>query len=191
MQPMQAPNDLIVAPDGTILFTDPAPFPQPPGARNSRVMAYQPDGTVRLVADGFAFCNGIALDRNGDIVVTEANGLMRVHPDGSKEWIVENLSHQHATDGLEVDVDGVFYLAASLDHGIRVIDDGKEVDFWPIPGDGATTNCCWGGPDNRWLFATDGLPGQVVVWTDCPTAGRAVTPWPVPESRQPADALGG
>ena len=140
-------------------------------------MAYEPDGSLRMVADGFVFCNGIVIDGDGNLVVTEANGLMRVFPDGSKEWIIENLSDQHATDGLAVDLNGVLYLAGSLDHGIRVVDGDREVDFWPIPGEGATTNCCFGGPDGTWMFATDGLPGQVVVWHDLPTPGKALTPW--------------
>ena len=148
------------------------------GALVARVMAYEPDGSLRMVADGFVFCNGIVIDGDGNLVVTEANGLMRVFPDGSKEWIIENLSDQHATDGLAVDLNGVLYLAGSLDHGIRVVDGDREVDFWPIPGEGATTNCCFGGPDGTWMFATDGLPGQVVVWHDLPTPGKALTPWP-------------
>jgi gluconolactonase len=177
---MQAPNDLVVAPDGTVYFTDPWPMIKPAAEPSSRVMAYATDGTLRVVADGFVFCNGIAIDADGHLVVTEANGLMRVFPDGTREWIIENLSHQHAADGLALDQNGMFYLAGSLDHGIRVIDGDREVEFWPIPGEGATTNCCFGGPDGRWLFATDGLPGQVVVWHDLPTPGRPLTPWPAP-----------
>jgi gluconolactonase len=175
---MQAPNDLVVAPDGTVYFTDPWPMLQPREEPSSRVMAYEPDGSLRVVADGFVFCNGIVIDGDGHLVVTEANGLMRVFSDGTKEWIIENLSDQHAADGLAVDMNGVLYLAGSLDHGIRVVDGDREVDFWPIPGDGATTNCCFGGPDGTWMFATDGLPGQVVVWHDLPTPGKALTPWP-------------
>ena len=52
----------------------------------------------------------------------------------------------------------------------------SEVDFWPIPGEGATTNCCFGGPDGTWLFATDGLPGQVVVWHDLPDTWKGTDP---------------
>ena len=110
-------------------------------------MAYAPDGSLRTVADRFVFCNGIVIDGDGELVVTEANGLMRIFSDGTKQWIIENLSDQHAADGLAVDMNGVLYLAGSLDHGIRVVDGDREVDFWPIPGEGATTNCCFGGPD--------------------------------------------
>lgn len=180
---MQAPNDLVVGPEGTIYFTDPHKFPAPPDSRLARVMALGTDGSVRTIAQDFRFCNGIALERTGDLVVTEANGLMRVTMCGEKQWIIENLSHQHATDGLAIDVEGRFYLAGSLDHGVRIIEGNREIGFLPIPGLGATTNCCFGGPDNRWLFATDGLPGSVWLWRDMPTPGQLLHEWPAPASR--------
>jgi gluconolactonase len=179
---MQAPNDLVVGPDGTIYFTDPHKFPAPPNSNLARVMALAPDKSVRVIAEGFRFCNGIARERNGDLVVTEANGLMRVTLKGEKQWIIENLSQQHATDGLAIDIEGRFYLAGSLDHGIRIIEGNREIGFLPIPGPGATTNCCFGGPDNRWIFATDGLPGNVWWWRDMPTPGLPLYKWPAPTS---------
>jgi gluconolactonase len=69
-----APNDLVVGPDGTVYFTDPWPIIEPAAEPSSRVMAYETDGTLRVVADGFVFCNGIAIDGDGHLVVTEANG---------------------------------------------------------------------------------------------------------------------
>jgi gluconolactonase len=176
---LSAPNDLVVAPDGTVYFTNPAKWPAPPGATESNVMAYRPDGTCDVIADGFEFCNGIALDPDGNLCVTEKNGLLRIAADGSREWIVENLSENYATDGLCFDQTGVCYLAGASDHGIRIVDDGEVVDFWATPGEGATTNCCFGGPEGRWLFATDAVPGQVVVWDDAPSPGREVYVWPV------------
>jgi sugar lactone lactonase YvrE len=144
-----------------------------------------PDGTVKVIADRFRFCNRIARERDGNLFVTEANGLMRVTLDGRKEWIIENLSAQHATDGLAIDVDGRFYLAGSLDHGVRIIEANREIEFLPIPGLGATTNCCFGGSDGRSLFATDGLPGNVWMWTNLPTPGLPIHQWPAPPRSAP------
>jgi sugar lactone lactonase YvrE len=62
---------------------------------------------------------------------------------------------------------------------VRIVESNKVVEFLPIPGHGGTTNCCFGGPDNRWLFATDGLSGTVWMWTDLPTPGMALHPWKV------------
>src|SRR4029453_3258456 len=58
-----APNDLVVAAEGTVYFTDPPHFPLPPDP-TGRVMAYERDGGLRVVADGFPYCNGIAFDRD-------------------------------------------------------------------------------------------------------------------------------
>lgn len=173
-----APNDLAVGADGTVWFTDPPHFPPPP-TPEGRVWAYRPDGTVELVADGFVYCNGIAVEPGGTLVVVEARGLMRLLPDGTREWVVENLG-RGAGDGFCLDAAGRFYVASTIEHGIRVIEDGREVDFLAIPGDGVTTNCCFGGPDLRWLFATDAVPGQVVVWEQMPTPGLPLPAWPAP-----------
>jgi gluconolactonase len=177
---MQAPNDLAIGPDGTAFFTDPQPYPRTPGVAISRVAAFSPAGSVRTIVEGLSFCNGIVREPDGNLIITEDNGLMRISPDGDMAWIIENVSERHATDGLALDVDGRIYMAAGMDHGIRVIEDGREVGFLPLEGPGVSTNCCFGGPDNRSLFLTDGYPGQVWVWRDMPTPGLALFKWPVP-----------
>jgi sugar lactone lactonase YvrE len=176
-----APNDLVTAADGTLYFTDPPPHPPPPEPVG-RVHALHRDGTTSVVASGFHYCNGIALEPDGTIVVVEGTGLARVHLDGSTEWISEDVGHG---DGFCLDVDGNFYVAATRDHGMRVVSpDGKDLDFYPIPapaeGIGLVTNCCFGGADGRTLYATDGLPGQLVAWEGMPVAGRVIHPWPAP-----------
>jgi gluconolactonase len=177
-----APNDLVVAADGTLWFTDPPHHP-PPEEPAGRVHTMAPDGATQLIAEGFAYCNGIALEPDGTPVVVEGLGLQRLLPDGAREWVVERLG-EAAGDGFCVDTEGRFYVAVTADHGIRIFDaDGTEADFLPIPGPGITTNCCFGGRDLRTLFATDGLPGQLVAWEGMPTAGLALHIWPAPPSR--------
>jgi gluconolactonase len=178
-----APNDLCVALDGTVYFTDPGHFP-PPDDNIGRVIAYRPDGSTQVVARDFFYCNGIAFDRVGELVVVERAGLARVYADGTREWVIEQLG-PGGGDGFCLDVDGRFYVASTVEHGIRVVDaDGTVVDFLAIPGNGVTTNCCFGGPEMRWLFATDAIPGDVVVWTDMPTPGLALAVGPAQESGQ-------
>jgi gluconolactonase len=177
---MQAPNDLVVTPDGLVYFTDPAHgMPDPSQPPRGRLMSYAPDGATRVVADGFNMINGVAREPSGSLIVTEESGLMRVTPDGEKSWIARKVGVKHATDGIALDVDGRIYMAASMDFGVRVIEDGKEVDFWPFSGEGLATNCCFGGPDNRWLFVTTGLPGDVRVFVDLPAPGEKIFTWPV------------
>jgi gluconolactonase len=178
-QDLQAPNDLVVAPDGTVYFTDPPHFPLPPDP-SGRVMAYARDGGLRVVAEPFMYCNGIALDLDGALVVVEGRGLQRVLPDGEREWIVETLG-RGGGDGFCLDAEGNYYVAATVDHGVRVVDSaGNELDFLGLDGDGVTTNCCFGGADGRTLFATDAVPGRVVAWEGLPHPGLAMHTWPGP-----------
>lgn len=180
----RAPNDLAVAADGTVYFTDPGPYP-PPEPDTGRVIALSRDGAVRVHADGFFYCNGIGFEPDGHLVVVERAGLQRLRPDGTREWVVETLG-RGAGDGFCVDVEGRFYVASTIAHGIRVVDpDGTVVELLPIDGEGLTTNCCFGGPDLRTLFATDALPGQLVAFEGMPSPGLPLPRWPGPDRREP------
>lgn len=168
-----APNDLVVAADGTVFFTDPPHWP-PEQPRSGRVWAYR-DYEVRLVADGFHYCNGIALTPEGRLVVVELRGLMDV---ATKEWVVEHLG-DGGGDGLCYDREGRAYIASTMEHGIRVVEpDGTIADFWAIEGEGLCTNCCFGGEDLRTLFVTDAVPGNVIAFSDCPTPGLELHRYP-------------
>ena len=178
--PLQAPNDLVVAPDGTVYFTDPPPYPLPADAVG-RVLALDPDGTLRVVADGFCYPNGIGIGADGLLVVVENGlqsgradyGLVRLHPDGERERFVGRTG-----DGFCYDADGRIYLAGGV-HGITVLEpDGAVVEVLELPGPGVTTNCCFGGPDGRTLYGTEAMPGGVWAWTGMPSPGAPLTPWP-------------
>jgi gluconolactonase len=176
---LHAPNDLVVTADGTVFFTDPGHFP-PPDPPIARVMAYERNGALRVESSGFFYCNGIAIDRKGNLVVVEGQGLQRLLPDGSREWVIEKLG-RGAGDGFCLDTDGRFYVASTIAHGVRVVDaDGTVVDFLALDGDGLTTNCCFGGPHGRTLFATDAVPGRVIAWEHMPTPGLPLHLWPGP-----------
>jgi gluconolactonase len=172
-----APNDLVVASDGRVFFTDPPHHPPPPEP-SGRIMVMDRDGRVEVFAEEFQYCNGIVLTPAGDVVVVEARGLQLVRADGSREWVIEELG-PGGGDGFCVDVDGRYYVASTNEHGVRVLEsDGSVVDFLEIPGEGITTNCCFGGPDLRTLYATDALPGNVVAWEGLPTPGLPLHEWP-------------
>jgi gluconolactonase len=173
---LNAPNDLVVAADGTVYFTDPGRFP-PPDPPVGRVMALRRDGALETVASGFWYCNGIALDDGDGLVVVERRGLLRLGRDGRREWLVEDLG-RGGGDGFCIDEAGRLYVASTVEHGIRVVEpDGAIAEFLALPGDGITTNCCFGGDDMRTLFATDAVPGCVVAWERMPTPGRVMHRW--------------
>ena len=178
-QDLHGPNDLAVTPGGDVFFTDPGHFP-PSADDVGRVLIYGRDGKVRTFASGFFYCNGIAFDRDGTVVVVERRGLQRVHDNKQREWVIEKLG-RGGGDGFCLDADGRYYVAATIEHGVRVVEpDGAVVDFLEIPGEGVTTNCCFGGADGRTLFATDAVPGHVVVFEGLPTPGLPLPTWPGP-----------
>lgn len=179
--PLQMPNDLCVASDGTVYFTDPIwPTPDPP---RGRVFALDPDGALRVVADGFWAPNGIALDVDDETLIVvengrngEHHGFVRLRADGTREPFASG----RMGDGGALDVDGRIYMAGG-GHVVTIYEpDGTIVDELACPGDHpVSTNCCFGGPDLRTLFAVDaGAPGHVYCWTDLPTPGLALHPWP-------------
>src|SRR5205814_5993993 len=74
---LQMPNDLCVAPDGTVFFTGPKwPTPEPP---TGRVFAFDPDGALRIVADDFWAPNGIILDTDDETLIVVDNGRNGEH----------------------------------------------------------------------------------------------------------------
>ncbi|MDQ1697054.1 MAG: gluconolactonase [Frankiaceae bacterium] len=179
-KPLQAPNDLVVARDGTVYFTDPEKAP--PIYKVSRVLAYHLDGTLEEVAGGWTYVNGIAFDPDQTtlVVVADDRQLLRLADfgRGEREPAIADIG-EAGGDGFCLDVDGRYYVASTGDHGIRVVDpDGSVVEFLPIPGDGLTTNCCFGGDDLRTLYATDAIPGHVVAWEGMPTPGLPLPTWP-------------
>ncbi len=184
-QGLQAPNDLIVAPDGTIYFTDPPPHGGTQSAGGEgRFWSYRTGEELRLIASGFQFDNGVALSPEGRLLIVEARGLLWIDPDsGDQEWWVEQLPGESGGDGFAFDVEGRLYCACPMDHCIRVLDpSGKQLDVIELGEDAYPTNCCFGAADRRTLFTTELAPGRVCAIEGLPTPGLELTPWPTPES---------
>ena len=180
---LQAPNDLVVAADGTVYFTDPPPH----GGTGSeggegRFWSFGPTGELKLIASGFDYDNGVALSPEGRLLIVEKNGLLWIDPEsGEQEWWVERLPGESPGDGFAFDREGRLYCACPMDHCIRVLDpSGKALDAIDL-GEGAyPTNCCFGGEDGRTLFTTELAPGRVCAIEGLPTPGLDLVPWPVP-----------
>ena len=180
---LQAPNDLIVAADGTIYFTDPPPHG---GTRSSggegRFWSYRSGEAPRLIASGFQFDNGVALSPEGRLLIVEAQGLLWIDPEsGEQEWWVESLPGESPGDGFAFDAEGRLYCACPMDHCIRVLDTGgKQLEVIDLGDNAYPTNCCFGGLEGRTLFTTELAPGRVCVIEGLPTPGLPLTPWPTP-----------
>ncbi len=158
---LNSPNDLTVARNGDVYFTDP-PWGLV-GVRNSvlrelkftGVFRLTPDNQLQLIADTLS-PNGIGLspdnrvlyttDRSGRIAISlDANGK----PTGQRV-LVNGESFGGRGDGMKVD--GAGRLWCSGRGGIHVFSpDGKYIGHTPIKG--RVSNCAF-GPDNT-LFVTN------------------------------------
>lgn len=178
---LQAPNDLAVAPDGSVYFTDPPPHggTQHQGKREGRFWAWHPERGLRCIARGFEYCNGVALAPDGRCLIVEARGLLWIDPQtGSREWFVETLPGTSPGDGFAFDETGRLFVACPMDHCIRVLDpSGKQIDQVDLGPTALPTNVCFGGADRRTLFTTELAPGRVCAIEGLPTPGIALTPW--------------
>ena len=159
---LNSPNDLTLAPDGAVYFTDP-----PYGLKGRKaelgfqgVYRIAPDGTLTLVVRGMASPNGIGLSPDGTRLYVDDSrqklvNVFDVRRDGSvaNGRVLIDLSRYGARgcDGLKLDVEGHLYVAGT--DGIYVVaPDGPMVAKIQCPGQ--CTNCCFGGPDRRTLFVT-------------------------------------
>lgn len=182
-QGFSAPNDLIVAPDGTIYFTDPPQLGSVgSGTGGGRFWSYSTGGELRQIAGGLLYDNGVALSPDGRPLIVEGNGLAWIDPDsGELDWLIEKLPVNSPGDGLCFDTDGRLYVATPMDRCITVLDvDGKLADRFELGDDALPTNCCLGGADGRTLFTTELAPGRICAIEGLPSPGLALTPWPVP-----------
>ncbi len=159
---LNSPNDLTVADDGTIYFTDP-PYGVEEANREldfAGVYRLDPDGTLTLLTTEFTRPNGIVLSpdaatlyvndtdadriraydltKNGDI----ANGRVFAEIEGEAPG---------NADGMKVDADGHLYSTGP--GGIWIYTPSGELrDRISVPK--APTNLAFGGPERQTLYIT-------------------------------------
>jgi gluconolactonase len=163
-----AANDLAVRNDGNIYFTDPqwgrshAPELDFEGA-----FRIAPDGQVSLVTRNMTRPNGVALSPAGDVLYVgddTANEIRRfdVALDGSVSgeatWVTKASvpgGHFATPDGICVDVGGNLYVANNHEsvHSIIAFSPAGAV-LGEIVFPGKPSNCSFGGPDGKTLYAT-------------------------------------
>ncbi len=180
-----APNDLAVADDDTLYFSDPphlAGADLGSGSADGRVWALPRGGELRCIAAGFQYPNGVALSPEGRLLVVEKQGLLWLDPaSGAQEWFVEQLPGSSPGDGLCYDSAGRLYLACPMDHCIRVLDErGRQQEQIDLGPKAYPTNCCLGGAGGRTLFTTELAPGRVCAVENLPAPALPLRPWQVP-----------
>lgn len=191
---LNSPNDLIVASDGAIWFSDP-----PYGILDASE-GYKADselggcfvfrfdretGELALASDFLVHPNGLAFSPDERTLYVSDTAIARI--EGGNHHIaafdvvdgrrlerprVFKVIDPGFSDGFRVDVDGNIWTSA--DDGIHVLDpDAVELGRILLPEQ--ASNCTFGGPDGRRLFITAtstlwsievGIRGVVTPWVD-------------------------
>ena len=189
---LNSPNDLVVASDGAIWFTDP-----PYGIVSNRE-GYQAEselgacyvfrldratGELAIVSDAMIDPNGLAFSPDESVLYVADTSAGRV-ADGVHHILAFDVIEGRrlgeprlfrtidpgAPDGLRVDVEGNVWTSAG--DGIHVIaPDGVEQGRLLMPE--AVANLTFGGPDGRRLFIT----ATSTLWSIEVGIRGAVTPW--------------
>ncbi len=177
--PLNSPNDVAAAADGSLWFTDPSygylqDF-RPTPVRGDCVYRVDAAGQATMAADGFDKPNGIVLSPNqSTLYVTDSGANQRAgsfHADRPHHVeafdIVDGsrlanrrlfaLVSPGTPDGLKVDADGRVYVSCAT--GVQVYSpDADLLGEIHLPG---AVNFTFGGPDGNVLFIT----ADTAVWT--------------------------
>lgn len=156
---LNGPNDVWVAPDGGIYFTDPY-YQRDYWARRQPELAAQdvyyfsPDGELSVVGDGLDKPNGIVGTAAGDRLYVADIGAGRTYVydrDAEGRLVNRRLFAEMGSDGMTLDREGNLYLTGD---GVTVFDAaGERIAHIPVPEDW-TANVTFGGSDRDILFIT-------------------------------------
>lgn len=162
-----SPNDMALAADGTLYFSDPA-FQRdaaPGGQDKTRVYRVATDGKVTVVEDTLKNPNGVSLSPKGDVLYV--NGMVGEHGVLRSYAIVNGVPQQGKTlvdklgipDGMAVDCHGNIYVTEHADKRLSVFTPAGE-KIATIKVDANVTNAAFGGADGKTLYIT----GAGAVW---------------------------
>ncbi|RYY75771.1 MAG: SMP-30/gluconolactonase/LRE family protein [Gammaproteobacteria bacterium] len=161
-----SPNDLVIAKDGTIYFTDPAyqTAAAPGGQEKTRVYRVATDGKITVVDETINNPNGVALSLDGKTLYVEGGdneGVLRAYPivDGVPQKGKDLLTGLTIPDGMAIDCHGNIYVTEHSARHVRVVTpEGKQIAT--INVDANITNAAFGGEDGKTLFLT----GAGAIW---------------------------
>ena len=174
-----APNDLVVAPDGRVWFTDPVS-----GGSGSRILVYDPaTGDVTVAVTDAVFPNGLAFGPDpGELYVadSETDEILRYRiGDGGPPYRKEVFACSPGSnpDGIAFDAEGNLYVAAFGTDDVQIFDPSGRLTRRLSTGEGSRpTNLCFAGPELDRLVVTLAKGGRVVAAKER-FAGRLASPW--------------
>lgn len=183
LEPFKGCNDLTVAKNGDVYFTDQGQSGwQSPTGRLFRVRAGS--DRLELLLDNIPSPNGLVLNEAETalfLAVTRANAIWRVglHGDGSvgKVGTFIQMSGGNGPDGLAIDTEGNLVVCHVGFGAVWLFSvRGEPLLRIDSPCGLHTTNVAYGGPDKRTLFITESASGTVLK-AEMPEPGRALH-WP-------------
>jgi gluconolactonase len=161
-QRLNSPNDLDVASDGTLYFTDP-PYGVDEANRAlnfSGVYRLSPNGALTLLTKKFSRPNGIVLSPDASVLYVNDSGetviwAYDVTEDGTltngRQFAAPQAEADGTTDGMAIDEHGALYTTGP--GGVWIYaPNGTLLDRISVPE--APTNVAFGGPDRQTLFVT-------------------------------------
>lgn len=164
-----SPNDLVIARNGTVFFTDP-PYGmkkgEQPEAAYHGIYSISREGKVKLLIDDIRWPNGIALspdEKQIYIAVSDKDDTRIMAYDLSQDGSVSNgrvlfnaqklksAERKGGCDGLKLDQQGNLWTTGP--GGVLILDKTGRHLGTILTGQ-ATANCAWGGEDRSTLYIT-------------------------------------
>lgn len=156
--PLNSPNDIIVASDGSIYFSDP-PYGLKEGKLNPG--KFQPQagvycwkhGMLKLISEKYQYPNGVCLSNDQKILYICSNKpfekFISTYDTTSHQFI--RIFAEENSDGIEVGKYDNVYLCNK--DGIIILDrNGERLALIKLPS--IPANICWGGSNLTDLFIT-------------------------------------
>lgn len=153
---MNQPNDLAIAPDGTLYASDPNW-----GNNTGQLWRIGTDGKVAVVAEKMGTTNGIEVSPDGKTLYVNESVQRNVwafpiQPDGTlgKKKLLRQFP-DHGFDGMRCDAKGNLYITRYGKGTVVVLSpDGTILEEVDVLGK-SPSNLCFGGPDGRTVYVTE------------------------------------
>ncbi|KAI1865007.1 uncharacterized protein JN550_008553 [Neoarthrinium moseri] len=168
LERFKGPNDLIVDSKGDIYFTDQGQTGMTD--QTGKVYRLRTDGRLDTLVENGVSPNGLVLSNDERflyVAMTRSNQVWRLplHEDGTttKAGVFFQSFGNVGPDGLALDEEGNLFICHPSLGSVFVVDKDGVPKARIVSGSNGInlTNCCFGGPENKTLYITDSLEGNV------------------------------
>ncbi len=174
---MSQPNDLTIAPDGTLFASDPNW-----GNATGRIWRIDTKGLVTLVAADMGTTNGIEVSPDGKTLYVNESAQRNIWSFTiAAEGRLKNKRllkkfEDHGFDGMRCDIDGNLYVTRyGKGTVVKLSPAGKILKEIDVLG-ASPSNICFGGPDGRTAYVTE-VKGTRLIQFRVDRAGLAWKRW--------------